>query len=220
MAVAMAAGAALPEALRIANGAAGVAVAKKGTAFPEGDELADLLLHRYEHRVSPKIYREAGLLAAQVRSWQAEGLSVGFTNGCFDLLHPGHIFNLAACRNRVDRLVLALNSDASVRRLKGPDRPVQDETARVTVAAALEAVDAVTVFDNDTPLDLIAALRPNVLFKGGDYRPDQVVGREVVEAYGGRVELIDYVPNTSTTLMIKRMAKGMSLEREPSLQLG
>jgi D-beta-D-heptose 7-phosphate kinase / D-beta-D-heptose 1-phosphate adenosyltransferase len=220
MAVAMAAGAALPEALRIANGAAGVAVAKKGTAFPEGDELADLLLHRYEHRVSPKIYREAGLLSAQVRSWQAEGLSVGFTNGCFDLLHPGHIFNLAACRNRVDRLVLALNSDASVRRLKGPDRPVQDEAARVTVAAALEAVDAVIVFANDTPLELIAALRPNVLFKGGDYRLDQVVGREVVEAYGGRVELIDYVPNTSTTLMIRRMAKGMSPGREPSLQPG
>jgi D-beta-D-heptose 7-phosphate kinase/D-beta-D-heptose 1-phosphate adenosyltransferase len=146
-------------------------------------------------------------LRGQVESWQKQGFAVGFTNGCFDLLHPGHIFTLTEARNRVDRLVLALNTDASVRRLKGPSRPVQDEVARMTVAAALEAVDAVILFDTDTPLELIKALRPNVLFKGGDYRPETVVGRDEVEAYGGRVELIDYLPNTSTTLMIKRMAE-------------
>jgi D-beta-D-heptose 7-phosphate kinase/D-beta-D-heptose 1-phosphate adenosyltransferase len=113
---------------------------------------------------------------------------------------------LTEARNRVDRLVLALNTDASVRRLKGPSRPVQNEVARMTVAAALESVDAVILFDTDTPLELIKALRPNVLFKGGDYRPETVVGRDEVEAYGGRVVLIDYLPNTSTTLMIQRMA--------------
>jgi D-beta-D-heptose 7-phosphate kinase/D-beta-D-heptose 1-phosphate adenosyltransferase len=206
LSVALAAKASLEDAARIANAAAGVAVAKKGTASATAAELADMLLHRREHRFSPKLFVDAGRLQSQVQAWQKDGFAVGFTNGCFDLLHPGHIFILTEARNRVDRLVLALNTDASVRRLKGPHRPVQDEVARMTVAAALEAVDAVILFDTDTPLELIKSLRPNVLFKGGDYRPETVVGRDEVEAYGGRVELIDYLPNTSTTLMIKRMA--------------
>jgi D-beta-D-heptose 7-phosphate kinase/D-beta-D-heptose 1-phosphate adenosyltransferase len=204
--MALAAKASLEDASRIANAAAGVAVAKKGTAAATPEELADMLLHRREHRFSPKLFSDADALGAQVDTWQKQGFAVGFTNGCFDLLHPGHIFTLTEARNRVDRLVLALNTDASVQRLKGPSRPVQNEVARMTVAAALEAVDAVILFDADTPLELIKALRPNVLFKGGDYRLETVVGRDEVEAYGGRVELIDYLPNTSTTLMIKRMA--------------
>jgi D-beta-D-heptose 7-phosphate kinase/D-beta-D-heptose 1-phosphate adenosyltransferase len=199
--------ASLEDASRIANAAAGVAVAKTGTASATPEELAEMLLHRREHRLSPKLFADVAALRGQVESWQKQGFAVGFTNGCFDLLHPGHIFTLTEARNRVDRLVLALNTDASVRRLKGPSRPVQDEVARMTVAAALEAVDAVILFDTDTPLELIRALRPNALFKGGDYRPETVVGRDEVEAYGGRVELIDYLPNTSTTLMIKRMAE-------------
>jgi D-beta-D-heptose 7-phosphate kinase/D-beta-D-heptose 1-phosphate adenosyltransferase len=205
LSMALAAKASLEDASRIANAAAGVAVAKKGTASATPDELADMLLHRREHRFSPKLFFDPDGLRVQVQSWQKEGFAVGFTNGCFDLLHPGHIFILTEARNRVDRLVLALNTDASVRRLKGPQRPVQNEVARMTVAAALESVDAVILFDADTPLELIKSLRPNVLFKGGDYRPETVVGRDEVEAYGGRVELIDYLPNTSTTLMIKRM---------------
>ncbi|WP_284945701.1 bifunctional heptose 7-phosphate kinase/heptose 1-phosphate adenyltransferase [Acidisoma cladoniae] len=203
--MALAAGASLGNATRIANAAAGIAVGKKGTASATPAELAETLLHRREHRISPKIFTDETALQARVRAWQRDGFSVGFTNGCFDLLHPGHVFVLTEARNRVDRLVLALNTDASVRTLKGPSRPVQNETARLTVAAALEAVDAVILFDTETPLDLIVALRPNVLFKGGDYRPETVVGRDAVEAYGGRVELIDYLPNTSTTLMIQRM---------------
>jgi D-beta-D-heptose 7-phosphate kinase/D-beta-D-heptose 1-phosphate adenosyltransferase len=206
LSMALAAKASLEDASRIANAAAGVAVAKKGTAAATPEELADMLLHRHEHRFSPKLFSDMDPLRAQVRAWQSEGFSVGFTNGCFDLLHPGHIFTLTEARNRVDRLVLALNTDASVQRLKGPNRPVQNEVARMTVAAALESVDAVILFDTETPLELIKALRPNVLFKGGDYRPETVVGRDEVEAYGGRVELIDYLPNTSTSLMIKRMA--------------
>jgi D-beta-D-heptose 7-phosphate kinase / D-beta-D-heptose 1-phosphate adenosyltransferase len=206
LSMALAAKASLEDASRIANAAAGVAVAKKGTAAATPEELADMLLQRREHRFSPKLFSETEALRLQVQAWQKDGLSVGFTNGCFDLLHPGHIFVLTESRNRVDRLVLALNTDASVRRLKGPGRPVQNEVARMTVAAALEAVDAVILFDTETPLDLIKALRPNVLFKGGDYSPETVVGRDEVEAYGGRVELIDYFPNNSTTLMIKRMA--------------
>jgi D-beta-D-heptose 7-phosphate kinase/D-beta-D-heptose 1-phosphate adenosyltransferase len=206
LSMALAAKASLEDASRIANAAAGVAVAKKGTAAATPEELADMLLHRHEHRFSPKLFADPEGLRAQVEAWQQEGFSVGFTNGCFDLLHPGHIFTLTEARNRVDRLVLALNTDASVQRLKGPSRPVQNEVARMTVAAALEAVDAVILFDTETPLELIKTLRPNILFKGGDYRPETVVGRDEVEAYGGRVELIDYLPNTSTTLMIKRMA--------------
>jgi D-beta-D-heptose 7-phosphate kinase/D-beta-D-heptose 1-phosphate adenosyltransferase len=205
LAMALAGRASLDVATRIANAAAGVAVAKKGTASATAEELAELLLHRHAHRISPKIYGTATELQRQVAEWQAEGLSVGFTNGCFDLLHPGHIWSLTESRDRVDRLVLALNSDASVKRLKGPHRPVQDETARMTVAAALEAVDAVILFGEDTPLDLILALKPNVLFKGGDYNLDTVVGRHEVEAYGGRVEIIPYMPNTSTSEMIQRM---------------
>ena len=205
--MALAAGAGAEAAARVANAAAGVVVAKKGTAVVSAGELADLLLHRHEHRISGKIYTEAADLGAQVAAWQAEGLSVGFTNGCFDLLHPGHIWSLTQSRNRVDRLVLALNSDASVQRLKGPERPVQNEAARMTVAAALEAVDAVILFGEDTPLGLITALRPNVLFKGGDYSLETVVGWREVEAYGGRVEIIPYMPNTSTTEMIGRMRR-------------
>lgn len=203
--MAMAAGADLVGATRIANAAAGIAVSKPGTASADVAELGDLLLHRRVHRISPKIFTSVPRLRQQVAHWQDAGFVVGFTNGCFDLLHPGHIHTLTEARNRVDRLVLALNSDQSVRRLKGENRPVQDEAARLTVAAALEMIDAVILFGEDTPLELISQLRPNVLFKGGDYRLETVVGRDLVESYGGRVELIDYLPDTSTTAMIRRM---------------
>ncbi|MCB8880711.1 bifunctional heptose 7-phosphate kinase/heptose 1-phosphate adenyltransferase [Acidisoma cellulosilytica] len=212
LAMALATTAGMDAATRIANAAAGIAVAKKGTAAATVEELAEMLLHRHEHRISPKIYSATEALQKQVTAWQDEGLSVGFTNGCFDLLHPGHIWSLTEARSRVDRLVLALNADASVKRLKGPNRPVQNETARMTVAAALEAVDAVILFGSDTPLDLILALQPNVLLKGGDYNLDTVVGRHEVEAYGGRVEIIPYMPNTSTTEMIQRMG-GIEAEK-------
>ncbi|GAB0120174.1 bifunctional protein HldE [Acidisoma sp. 7E03] len=205
LAMALAAGAGLEGATRIANAAAGVVVAKRGTAFASREEISTILLDRHEHRINSKVFQSVAALQDQVLAWQEAGFAVGFTNGCFDLLHPGHIFTLTEARDRVDRLVLALNSDTSVKRLKGPNRPVQDEVARMTVAAALEAIDAVILFEEDTPLDLISALRPNVLFKGGDYRPETVVGREVVESYGGRVELINYLPNSSTTEMIRRM---------------
>lgn len=207
LAMSLAAGASLDDAARIANAAAGVAVAKRGTAAATTEELSEILLERHEHRVNPKIYRDVESLSRQVNIWQSEGLAVGFTNGCFDLLHPGHIFTLTEARNRVDRLVLALNADASVKRLKGPNRPVQNEVARMTVAAALEAIDAVILFHEDTPLDLITAIHPNVLFKGGDYTPETVVGRDVVESYGGRVELIPYLPNASTSEMIRQIGQ-------------
>lgn len=131
---------------------------------------------------------------------------VVFTNGCFDLLHPGHVRYLAQARSLGDALVVGVNTDASVRRLeKAPDRPLVEQDARATVVAALESVDAVSLFDEDTPAELIAALVPDVLVKGGDYTRDAVVGREVVEAAGGRVELIPFVPGYSTTALVARI---------------
>lgn len=127
-----------------------------------------------------------------------------FTNGCFDILHPGHVKVLTAARAACDRLVVGLNSDASVKRLKGESRPVQDERARAEVLAALEAVDLVAIFAEDTPLRLIELVRPSVLVKGGDYTREQVVGHEVVEAGGGEVILIDILKGHSTTALVDR----------------
>lgn len=129
-----------------------------------------------------------------------------FTNGCFDLLHPGHVTYLARARALGDALVVGVNTDASVRRLeKAADRPLVAEGARALVLAALESVDAVCLFDEDTPAALIEALLPDVLVKGGDYRPHQVVGREAVEGAGGRVEIIPFVEGYSTTALLRRI---------------
>ena len=143
-----------------------------------------------------------------VAAWRREGLTVGFTNGCFDLLHPGHVQLLCEARTYCDRLVVGLNNDASVKRLKGASRPVQAEAARSIVLAGLAFVDAVVLFADDTPLELIGRIKPDVLLKGADYRIDQVVGRELVESYGGRVVLVELLPDSSTTLIIDRLKTG------------
>ena len=135
----------------------------------------------------------------------ARGLRVGFANGCFDLIHPGHVHLLTEARARCDRLVVALNTDASVRRLKGPTRPVQNEMARATVMASLAPVDLVVLFDEETPLELIQALRPDVLVKGADYRIEKVVGAELVQSWGGTVLLVELQQGHSTTGTIRRM---------------
>jgi D-beta-D-heptose 7-phosphate kinase/D-beta-D-heptose 1-phosphate adenosyltransferase len=139
------------------------------------------------------------------RQWKSNGLSVGFTNGCFDIIHEGHVELLAEARSHCDRLIVALNSDSSVRGLKGPTRPVQSERARARVMAALAFVDAVILFDAATPLELITDLKPNVLIKGADYKVEEVVGRSVVEENGGRVVLVNLVPNSSTTRIVEKM---------------
>ncbi len=131
-----------------------------------------------------------------------------FTNGCFDLIHPGHVQYLEDVRALGDFLVVGLNSDASVARLKGRGRPLQDERARARVLLGLRSVDAVVRFDEDTPFDLISALQPDLLAKGGDYTPDTVVGREAVEARGGRVVLIPFLPGHSTTAIVDRIRSG------------
>jgi D-glycero-beta-D-manno-heptose 1-phosphate adenylyltransferase len=133
--------------------------------------------------------------------------TVVFTNGCFDLIHRGHVEYLTAARQLGDRLVLGLNTDASVRRLKGPGRPVTPEQDRATVLAGLAAVDAITFFDEDTPRNLIATLLPDVLVKGGDYRTEDIVGKTEVEAAGGRVIVLPYLEGRSTTDILQRAGK-------------
>jgi D-glycero-beta-D-manno-heptose 1-phosphate adenylyltransferase len=140
------------------------------------------------------------------RRWRQEQPGrVVFTNGVFDLLHPGHIDVLCGARERGDALVVGLNSDASVKRLKGPDRPVRSEAERAYVLAALECVDAVVLFEQDTPLELVQTLQPNVIVKGGDYSPDTVVGAREVRDRGGEVVIIPLTPGQSTTSIIEKL---------------
>jgi rfaE bifunctional protein nucleotidyltransferase chain/domain len=143
-----------------------------------------------------------------IARWRAEGDTIVFTNGCFDLLHYGHLHYLAAARNLGDRLVVGLNSAASVQRLKGPSRPINDEQTRTHLLAALEMVDAVVVFEADTPLELIERLQPDVLVKGGDWKPEQIVGSAAVLARGGQVRSLPFVAGYSTTNIEQKILLG------------
>ena len=136
--------------------------------------------------------------------WARDGLTVGVANGCFDLLHPGHISLCRQAAAACDRLIIALNSDASVRRLKGSSRPLQDENARAEVIGAIKGVSAVVIFDEDTPLKLLQQLEPDVIIKGADYAESDVVGAELVKARGGRVVLATLLPGRSTTALVGR----------------
>lgn len=201
LALALTAGASVSDAARLANAAAGIAVGKRGTAVVRAQELAKAL--GSSDRGNPKIV-SAEAAAEAVADWKAHGIKVGFTNGCFDLLHPGHVELLRKARATCDRLVVALNTDASVRRLKGPTRPVQNEEARSIVMASIESVDLVTLFDEDTPLRLIELLKPDRLIKGADYTVATVVGSDVVLGYGGEVVLVPLEEGHSTTNIIAR----------------
>jgi D-beta-D-heptose 7-phosphate kinase / D-beta-D-heptose 1-phosphate adenosyltransferase len=191
-------------ALRMANAAAAVAVGKKGTATVTPAELRRKILPHASLAAEEKIVAAGGDLETHLSEWRQQGLRIGFTNGCFDILHPGHVKVLTAARGACDRLIVGLNSDASVRRLKGEGRPVQDERARAEVLAALEAVDLVAIFEQDTPIELITKIKPSVLVKGGDYTREQVVGYEIVEACGGEVLLVDILAGHSTTSLVDR----------------
>ncbi len=197
-------------AMRVANAAAAVVVGKRGTATVSAVELRSRILPAASLAPEEKIVFDWSVLDERLAEWRRAGLRTGFTNGCFDLLHPGHIKLLAGARAACDRLVVGLNDDASVRRLKGEGRPMQDVHARAEVLAALEAVDLVVIFEQDTPLDLIRRVRPKVLVKGGDYRREQVVGHEIVERDGGEVILVDLVPGFSTMRIVRRSREPQS----------
>jgi D-beta-D-heptose 7-phosphate kinase/D-beta-D-heptose 1-phosphate adenosyltransferase len=162
---------------------------------------------RYGALVSATIVPDAAALVAALAPRRAAGARVVFTNGCFDLLHPGHVRYLAAARALGDLLVVGVNSDASVRRLKGPGRPILTGPERTEILAALAAVDFVVPFDEDTPRALIAAVAPDILVKGADWAADDIVGRDEVLARGGRVERIDLVPGVSTSELIRRIRR-------------
>lgn len=189
------------KACAIANAAAGVAVTKLG-ASPVS--LAELNQAISETSPNPKLYNREEI-QDKIKQWRRLGQKIVFTNGCFDLLHPGHIALLRQCADFGDRLVVGLNTDKSVRRLKGPERPIQDEQSRALLLGALQSVDAVTLFDEDTPEELIKKIRPDVLVKGSDYKIENVAGADFVQSYGGQVKLAQLVEGCSTSELASRI---------------
>lgn len=203
LAVGMAAGLEMSDAARLANVAAGIVVGKLGTSIVSPAEIVRAVASSHSETESKITSRE--ILPAIIEAEKATGKRIVFTNGCFDLLHSGHVKYLQKARRLGDLLVLGLNSDASVRRLKGERRPLIAQEERAQILAALDCIDYVVVFDEDTPLELIKSLKPHVLAKGGDYAVDDVVGKDLVEAYGGRVELVSFVGGKSTTRIIEQV---------------
>jgi D-beta-D-heptose 7-phosphate kinase/D-beta-D-heptose 1-phosphate adenosyltransferase len=208
--MALAAGADYDPAIRLANIAGGLEVEKIGVAIVTRDEiLRDLLgsgaVGRSEYGPGLEKVRGREALVRELDSRRLQGQRIAFTNGCFDVLHAGHVQYLRECRRQADLLVVGLNSDAGVTALKGPGRPVNGVEARALVLTALEVVDYLTIFDEPTPMELIRAIRPDVLIKGADYRPDEVVGAALVESYGGRVYLAPLREGYSTTRLLQRL---------------
>ncbi len=200
--IGLAHGLCLEEAGKLANMAAGIVVAKVGTSTVRADELraASGASLGFDRKI-----KDRHALKDVLHSTAMRDKAVVFTNGCFDLLHVGHVKYLQKARQLGDLLVLGLNSDDSIRRLKGPRRPLIGEEERAHILAALDCIDYVVLFDEDTPLELISLLKPTVLVKGGDYTPEGVVGKDIVESYGGRVELIQFVDGKSTTNIIEKI---------------
>jgi D-beta-D-heptose 7-phosphate kinase/D-beta-D-heptose 1-phosphate adenosyltransferase len=205
--LALAAQAPIEDAIAFAQLAAGVAVSKVGTATVSPEELVEAAITAHMAPAEAKIATPQRMVD-EVARWRAKGLRVGFTNGCFDILHKGHVAYLAQARGWCDRLIVGLNSDESVRALKGEGRPVNDLESRALVLAGLGSVDLVAPFEESTPIRLIEAARPDVLIKGADYTEQQVVGADLVKSWGGEVKLAQLVDGYSTTAAIARMAKG------------
>jgi D-beta-D-heptose 7-phosphate kinase/D-beta-D-heptose 1-phosphate adenosyltransferase len=202
--LALAAEVPIEEAIAFAQLASGVAVGKVGTATVSPDEMVEAAISAHMAPAEAKV-ATAQRMADEVARWRAKGLKVGFTNGCFDILHKGHVAYLAQARAWCDRLIVGLNSDESVRKLKGEGRPVNDLESRALVLAGLGSVDLVAPFEEDTPIKLIEAARPDVLIKGADYTEDEVVGGDLVKSWGGEVRLAPLVDGYSTTAAIAKM---------------
>jgi D-beta-D-heptose 7-phosphate kinase / D-beta-D-heptose 1-phosphate adenosyltransferase len=215
VAAATAAGLGLHDAIRLANLAAGTVISKVGTVPITREELLASLTS--DEGAAEKICTSAALLQRVVR-WRAAGQRIVFTNGCFDLLHVGHLALLEHAKRLGDCLVVALNTDRSIRTLKGIGRPIISEESRAKLVAALPCVDAVVLFDEDTPLNLIGAVRPNVLVKGGDYTEDEVVGAREIKSWGGQVRLVPLVEGLSTTAILKRALLSSSQPPEGLIQ--
>jgi D-beta-D-heptose 7-phosphate kinase/D-beta-D-heptose 1-phosphate adenosyltransferase len=208
LAAGLALGLSFARAAQLSNLAAGIVVGKLGTQPITRPELSAAIELNDMQRQSTGAAKIAALESARilVKSWQSSGQKVVFTNGCYDLLHPGHIHLLHQSRDLGDRLIVGLNTDASVRRLKGNTRPIVAEKDRASIISALGCVDLVVLFDEDTPLELIQAIKPDILVKGEDYSLDQVVGRQVVESYGGSVCRVPLLQGYSTTQIAEKIA--------------
>ena len=202
LASSLAAGSDLPQAVALANLAAGIVVGKLGTATISGPELRRAI--QAEQGSERGVMTEEQLLIA-LEDARAHGEKIVFTNGCFDIIHAGHVGYLEDTRNLGDRLVVAINSDQSVSRLKGPARPINPVDRRMAVLAGLESVDWVMSFEDDTPERLLELIKPDVLVKGGDYTEDQVVGWEIVKAHGGEVKVLSFFDDCSTTAIVEKI---------------
>lgn len=204
---AMAAGANMPDAVIMANEAAGLVVSKLGTASVSPKELQRSLNRSYGIH-NARVYG-VDELQEELRNMRAEGEQIVMTNGCFDILHPGHIDYLEKARSLGDKLIVAVNDDDSVQRLKGPGRPINSLANRIRMLAALSCVDLIVAFSEDTPEQLYSQVLPDVLVKGGDYTESQVVGGDCIKAAGGKVKIIDYLDGYSTTNLLKRIQKNL-----------
>jgi D-beta-D-heptose 7-phosphate kinase/D-beta-D-heptose 1-phosphate adenosyltransferase len=195
----------LKKAASLANLAASLVVARRGTAVVSPGELLVAISELAGQNTQSKIM-SLPQMASQAAEWREQKLVVGLTNGCFDLLHPGHIASITAAKQQCDRLIIALNSDSSVKRLKGESRPIQSQLARAVVLSALANVDGVVIFDEDAPLAVLDAMKPDIYCKGEDYRDKKIAEFDLVESYGGRIYLIPMVPGFSTTSTVAQMA--------------
>ncbi|HEY1880389.1 MAG TPA: D-glycero-beta-D-manno-heptose 1-phosphate adenylyltransferase [Caulobacteraceae bacterium] len=204
--LAIAAGATLADAVEVALLASSIVVEKAGVATVTADEMLEAELAAHRAPTEAKIVTTEGLLR-RIGLWRERGMRIGFTNGCFDILHPGHVAYLTEARSWCDRLIVAINSDASVRRAKGDGRPVNSLEARALVLAGLACVDLVTAFDEDTPVELIRRARPDLLVKGGDYSIETVVGADLVKGWGGEVKVAEFIDGHSTTAMLAKAGR-------------
>lgn len=210
LAVGVASKLAMADAAILANLAAGIAVTKLGTSTVSPEEIIDSIA--LAHNNTEYKIKNRDVLVNIIKQEKNNGAKVVFTNGCFDLLHAGHVKYLQKARSLGDILVLGLNSDSSIRRLKGEKRPLIDEEERANILAALDCISYLVLFDEDTPLELIKAIKPHILAKGGDYTAENVAGKDIVEAYGGRVELVNFIDGKSTTNIIEQVLKRYSSE--------
>ncbi len=189
--------------LYLANIAAGIVVGKSGTAIVKPEEIKYKLGENLS-KINNKILKNKEGIVKVVKNWKAKGLKIGFTNGCFDLLHPGHISLLAKSKNLCDKLIIAINSDISIKKLKGNSRPIQSEKARMKILSSLEYCDKICIFDDLTPLSLIKLIKPDIITKGSDYIKNQVVGAQEIEKLGGKVIIIQLIKGQSTTKIIEK----------------
>ncbi len=158
--------------------------------------------------ITEKVFKNHDCAVAQVKEWKGAGKKIVFTNGCFDLIHIGHVLYLEEAKSLGDILIVAANSDTSVSKLKGPHRPIKDEYNRTHILAALASVDMVLVFDEDDPYNIIKQIKPDVLVKGGDWTPEQIIGSDIVLSYGGQVKSLQFVPGYSTTSLEQKIIAG------------